>query len=544
MINIDEAVDAIRSRDHFSAFAESPSPRVYGEGAAEAGRAAFDQLLGGDFDISTPGAGDRVSPEVSPYGLTLGVAYPRIARDDVDALVSAAIAGRRAWREAGPRRRAEVCVAILEALHSRVFELAHAVQHTSGQAFVMAFQAGGTHALDRGLEAVAYALAAQEFHPATATWTKPGRKQDLVLDKTFTPVGRGLALLIGCNTFPTWNSYPGLFASLATGNPVIIKPHPNAVLPLAITAQVCRQVLAEQGFDPHLVTLAVEREGDGLAKELAVHEAVRLIDYTGGNEFGDWLVDHARQAIVFAEQAGVNAVVLDSTDDFTGMINNLAFSLVLYSGQMCTTSQNLFIPAAGIETDQGQLSPAEVGAALGRAIDELLGPDEKAVELLGAIVNDRIPTLVELSRSYGEVLVESRALTHPAFDDAVIRTPSLIMVDEESTAYEQECFGPITFLVTTESTSASIHQFVRTVSEHGAMTAGVHSTSEGVVEAMREAALDVGVALSENLTGGVYVNQSAAFSDFHGTGANAAANAAYTDLAYVANRFHVVESRR
>ena len=61
---------------------------------------------------------------------------------------------------------------------------------------------------------------------------------------------------------------------------------------------------------------------------------------------------------------------------------------------------------------------------------------------------------------------------------------------------------------------------------------------------MREAALDAGVALSENLLGGVFVNQSAAFSDFHGTGANPAANASYTDGAYVASRFRIVQSRR
>ena len=52
---------------------------------------------------------------------------------------------------------------------------------------------------------------------------------------------------------------------------------------------------------------------------------------------------------------------------------------------------------------------------------------------------------------------------------------------------------------------------------------------EQYLAAVRDAALDVGVALSENLTGGVYVNQSAAFSDFHATGANPAANASYTD---------------
>ena len=70
------------------------------------------------------------------------------------------------------------------------------------------------------------------------------------MEKTFTVVPRGIALVIGCNTFPTWNSWPGLFASLVTGNPVVVKPHPAAVLPLAITVQVCREVLAEAGFDP------------------------------------------------------------------------------------------------------------------------------------------------------------------------------------------------------------------------------------------------------------------------------------------------------
>ena len=48
---------------------------------------------------------------------------------------------------------------------------------------------------------------------------------------------------------------PGLFASLATGNAVIVKPHPGAILPLAITVRIAREVLAEAGFDPNVVTL-------------------------------------------------------------------------------------------------------------------------------------------------------------------------------------------------------------------------------------------------------------------------------------------------
>jgi hypothetical protein len=47
-----------------------------------------------------------------------------------------------------------------------------------------------------------------------------------------------------------------------------------------------------------------------------------------------------------------------------------------------------------------------------------------------------------------------------------------------------------------------------------------------------------------NLAGGIFVNQSAAFSDFHATGANPAANASLTDPAFVASRFRVAAVRR
>jgi hypothetical protein len=71
----------------------------------------------------------------------------------------------------------------------------------------------------------------------------------------------------------------------------------------------------------------------------------------------------------------------------------------------------------------------------------------------------------------------------------------------------------------------------------------VYSSNPEVIEDAIAVAEDAGVALSINLTGGVFVNQSAAFSDYHGTGANPAANASLTDAAFVANRFRVVQHR-
>ncbi len=540
-----EAVAATRSREFYSAFDESPSPRVYGETAAADGKAAFEALRGHAFPVDTPGAAGEVAGEKSPFGFALDVSYPRMSADGVDVLVQAAAAGMKAFRDAGPRARVGVCLEILHRLHGRIFELANAVQHTSGQAFVMAFQAGGAHALDRALESVAYAYDEMTRIPETVVWEKPGRGEPLRMEKTFTVVPRGVALVIGCNTFPTWNSWPGLFASLACGNPVIVKPHPGAVLPLAITVQVAQEVLADAGFDPHLVTLAAEDPVVGIAKVLALRPEVKLVDFTGSNAFGDWLEDNARQATVFTEKAGVNTVVVDSTDSFKAMCQNLAFSFSLYTGQMCTAPQNVYLPADGIETDEGHKSVGDVAAGIDAALGKLLGDDARAVELLGGVVNQGVLSRLEQAPSHGKVLVESRAVRHPAFDGAVVRTPTLIgLTASDSTVYEAECFGPVAYLIETSGTDESIELFGSTVKRHGAMTASVYSTSAGVIDAMRDAALDAGVALSENLTGGVFVNQSAAFSDFHGTGANPAANASFTDTAYVASRFRVVQSRR
>ncbi|MFE6757876.1 phenylacetic acid degradation protein PaaN [Streptomyces sp. NPDC057684] len=549
---LDQALEAIRTRAYWSPHPEHP--KAYGEHGSLSmpeGKAAFDALSGTRIDLGQPGTDDWVGGEMSPYGVELGVTYPH---PDLDVLLPAMRAGMRAWREAGAETRAAACLEILARISARTHEFAHAVMHTSGQAFMMAFQAGGPHAQDRGLEAVAYAYVEQVRTPDTAEWTKPqGKRDPLVLGKQFTPVGRGIALLIGCNTFPTWNGYPGLFASLATGNPVLVKPHPRAVLPLALTVQVAREVLAEAGFDPNLVALAAEKPGEGIAKTIALRPEIKIIDYTGSTAFGDWLETHARQAQVYTEKAGVNTVVIDSTDRYKGMLANLAFSLSLYSGQMCTTPQNLLIPRDGISTDEGPKTYDEVVTDIAAAVGGLLGDDARANALLGALVNPDVRSRLEAASGLGEVALASREISNPEFPGAVVRTPVIVKQDgarkfwdgaDSESAYLSECFGPVSFAVAVDSTTDALDLLRRTVRDKGAMTVGAYTTSDEVTEAVEEVCLEECAQLSVNLTGGVYVNQTAAFSDFHGSGGNPAANAALCDGAFVSNRFRVVEVRK
>ena len=540
---IDGALNAIATRGYWSAYNEMPSPKAYGESAADDGKSAFAAHLGKQFALDQPGQSGWHGGEQSPYGIDLGVSYPVC---DIDALIDAGQAAMPGWQKIGADGRTGICLEILDRLNKQSFELAHAVMMTTGQGWMMAFQAGAPHAQDRGLEAVAYAYREQRFVPHEALWEKPqGKNPPLVMKKHFEVVGRGIGVVVGCGTFPTWNTYPGLFAALLTGNAVIVKPHSNAILPAAITVRTIRTVLAENGIDPNLVTLSVADKRE-MTQKLVTHPAVKSVDFTGGNVFGTWLIDNCRQAQVYAELAGVNNIVIDSSDNYKRMLGNLAFTLALYSGQMCTTSQAILVPAAGIDTESGHKSYDEFCADLAGAITGFLAKPEVAHAVLGAIQStDTLKRIDEAgSGKFGTVVLAPTKLDNPDFPQAEVRTPVLLTCDAGDEAkYMEERFGPISFIVKVADTAAAIALSERIIATHGALTAGIYSTRPEVIEAMTEATWRSKVALSINLTGGVFVNQSAAYSDYHGTGGNPAANASYSDSAFVANRFRVIQRR-
>ncbi|MBI3410799.1 MAG: phenylacetic acid degradation protein PaaN [Planctomycetes bacterium] len=539
---LEQAVATVRSRTYWSAYPEIPSGKIYGETAKADSEAAFNARLNKPFEIDQPGTTGRVGAETSPYGMALEITYPRA---DLDVLLKAAKAANPEWRDAGIEARVGVCLEILARLNKRSFEIAYAVMHTTGQAFMMAFQAGGPHAQDRGLEAVAFAYDEMKRVPAKVVWEKPGKTESIKLEKTYRILPRGVGVVVGVSTFPTWNSYPAIFADLATGNAVVVKPHPGAILPLALTVETARAVLKEAGFDPNLVTLAADTVEAPITKQLVTHRDVAIVDFTGGTAFGDWIEQNARQAIVFTEKAGVNAVILDSVPDLPGVVGNLAFTLSLYSGQMCTTSQNIFLPKDGILVGGQRVSVADFAKALAGGIEKLLGDPARAVEILGAIQNPATVRRLEAAPSEGgEVVLPSKSVTHPQFPQARVRTPLILKVraDQEK-VYDREMFGPITYLIATESTDDSIARAARAARERGAITCAIYSTDPKVLAKVSEQATAAGAATSCNLLGNIYVNQSAAFSDYHVSGANPAGNATLTDAAYVTTRFHVGQSR-
>src|SRR5690606_39962395 len=150
--------------------------------------------------LDLPGADGKIGRERSPFGIDMDIRYPRVP---VQTLLAQAGSALESWRDAGPKAWVGVSLEILKRLNKHSFEIANAVHHTTGQGFMMAFQAGGPHAQDRGLEAVTYAWQEMSRIPELVDWEKPQGKHDpLRMRKRFSVVPRGIALNIGCSTFP------------------------------------------------------------------------------------------------------------------------------------------------------------------------------------------------------------------------------------------------------------------------------------------------------------------------------------------------------
>lgn len=540
---LNKSIEALHQRGFFAAYPEHPSPKVYGETADEDGRKKFLSSMGKKFEELQQGDAESwIGVEESPYlQEALNIQYPAYS---IDTLIENAKQAFHQWRKIDVEDRAGILIESLERIKNRFFEIAYATMHTTGQGYMMAFQASGPHAADRALEAIAAGYEELKRFPSGVIWDKPMGKYNIKLDKEWRAVPKGIGLVIGCSTFPTWNSVPGIYASLITGNPVLVKPHPGAVLPIAIFVAEIQKVLIENNLDPNICQLAVDSYDKMISKDLAEHKDVKVIDFTGNSEFGSYLEKLEGKA-VFTEKTGVNSAIIDSVDDVDKVAANLAFSLTLYSGQMCTAPQNFYIPKDGINTPNGKVSFDEFAQKLVDNINGLVDNPKAGPFVLGTIQNKRTCDRVDEAKKIGgKVWLESRSIENPMFKNARISTPVLIEVDAtDKEKFSKELFGPIGLLIKTNDTDHSIALAKEMALKYGAISCGAYTNDPDVKEKIADEMALAATPVSFNLVGGIYMNQNAGFSDFHVTGGNPAGNASFTNPEYVVKRFTWVGHR-
>src|SRR5688572_6791274 len=185
--SLDSAIKALHERTFFTIYPENPSPEIYGENADKEGREKYKSYLNQNFtELLQENPENWAGQEDSPYTQqNLGIKYPYFSTQTV---IDRAEKAFHQWRKVSPLDRAAILVESLDRLRSRFFDIAYATMHTTGQAYMMSFQASGPHAADRALEAIAAGLEEQTRFPQNASWEKPMGKYSLRLNKTWKAV--------------------------------------------------------------------------------------------------------------------------------------------------------------------------------------------------------------------------------------------------------------------------------------------------------------------------------------------------------------------
>lgn len=537
---LNSAINALSARTYFTPYPENP--RAYAEDADSKAKAWMSAAMNNDFKgLQQTGEMAWSGEEVSPFlQVGIGVKYPLFS---VNSLINNANNAQKSWSKTDINTRAGILIETLDRISARFFDIAYATMHTTGQAYMMSFQASGPHANDRALEAIAMGYQEQTRFPDKVEWVKNFGKFDLKINKDFKPVAKGVGLVIGCSTFPIWNTVPGLYATLITGNACIVKPHPKAIFPIAIVMEEIQKVLSENGFDANIVQLAADSSNNPITKQLAENTAVKMVDFTGSSEFGNYV--ESLPKLTFTEKAGVNSMILDSVIDLQPVLANIAFSASLYSGQMCTAPQNIFISKNGVQTSNGLVSYEEVVNGIAAAITGLVDNPKAGPGTLGAIQTEAtFKRTNEAKNLGGNLILDSKTIKNEEFVDARIATPVVIEVDKtQKDIYNQECFGPILFIVKTDSVEDSLALCKELVLEKGALTCGAYTTNDSTKETIANEMNEAFVPVSFNFTGAGFINSHAAFSDFHLTGGNPAGNASFTNSEFVSKRFVWVGNR-
>jgi phenylacetic acid degradation protein paaN len=537
---LEDAIAATRKRTYFTPYPEGP--RAYPDDLDEKAKVWMSGIMNSNFSGLKQGEPDFwIGEEVSPFlQVGTGVRYPAFS---IPRLLHKATLSQKQWSNVSIEERTGILIETLSRISLRFFDIAYATMHCAGQSFMMSFQASGPHANDRALEVVAMGYEELTRFPKEVDWIKSFGKFDLKLHKDWKTIGRGTGLVIGCSTFPVWNTVPGLYATLITGNSCIVKPHPKAVLPIAIVIEEIQKTLFESGLDPFIVQLAVDSSASPITKQLAESPSIKMIDFTGGSEFGDY-IEHLPK-VTFTEKAGVNSIIVDSVTDLNAVWGNIAFSASLYSGQMCTAPQNIFVSKNGVSTSQGLVSYDDFVQGFSLAISGLVNNPKAGPGTLGAIQSDATFNRVkDISTKAGHAALASRSIKNEEFVDARIATPVVISLDKSQIEiYGNECFGPIVYIIKTDGLDDSIAIAKSLAEQKGALTCGAYATSESNIQKIAVEMNAAFVPVSFNFTGAAFINSHAAFSDFHLTGGNPAGNASFTNPEFVTKRFVWVGNR-
>ncbi len=297
---------------------------------------------------------------------------------------------------------------------------------------------------------------------------------------------------------PPWN-FPyaipcgGVLAALMAGNPVIMKPAPEAVL----TAWHLVNHLWEAGI-PRDVLQFVPAPDNDIGKALVTDSRVGAVILTGAYETARMFLGWKPLLRLHAETSGKNSLIVTAAADPDLAIKDLVKSAFGHAGQKCSAA-SLAILEADVYDDPAfrkQLRDAARSLTVGSVWD--------AASIVPPVIREPSPDLLRALTTLDE---GEEWLLQPKVDpkNPGLWTPGIKLgVKPGSWFHRTECFGPVLGLVRAENLAEACR--IQNDNLFG-LTGGIHSLDDREIAYWRDRA-EVGNAyINRPITGAIVQRQ-------------------------------------
>ena len=295
---------------------------------------------------------------------------------------------------------------------------------------------------------------------------------------------------------PPWN-FPvaipagGVFAALAAGNAVVLKPAPETPRCAEIVIEACRSA----GIPPDVAAF-VRVPDDPVGQRLVT--SVDAVILTGGVETADLFRSWKPDLALFAETSGKNAMVITPNADLDLAVADLVRSAFGHGGQKCSAASLAIL--VGDVHDSPRFRRQLIDAV--ESIE--VGPTSEIATTMGPVISE--PT-ERLHRGLTELgageswLVEPRQLD----DTGRLWSPGVRTgVSPDSWYFRTECFGPVLGLMHAADLDAAIE--IQNSGDFG-LTGGLHSLDPAEVDRWLDL-VEVGNAyVNRHITGAIVQRQ-------------------------------------
>ena len=345
---------------------------------------------------------------------------------DIDRAVEAARAAFEDWAARDPGKRAALMRQLADSIEVHVGEFCDMITRELGMPRRSVFEQQVAPAIDDARSAAEIAEA-YEYEKRFDTFIE--RREPFGVVGGITPWN-----------YPLLQATTKLFAAMAAGNTVVLKPSKSAPLCCLKLAEC----VLEAGFPPGVFNVVTGAGGE-VGNAMAAHKGIDAISFTGSTKAGIQVGQLALATVkkITLELGGKSPLILLPDGDTAGAVEHICYDVFVNCGQTCSAFSRFLVPEDRLEEVKELLMTEAAKYVPGDPFDEetTLGP------LISRAAYDKVRGYIQSGLDEGAEMLIGEVPGDP--EGGYFVKPTVFTgVTRDMKIARDEIFGPVISVIT------------------------------------------------------------------------------------------------